>query len=1350
MQGHDLASTIPPVVGIGASAGGLAALKRFFAYTPADTDLAYVVVMHLLSEQPSALAELLQPHSAMPVRQVTDGMPLEANRVYVIPPGNNLAMIDGQLRLTPLDESRDEHASIDRFFETLVQSCAEHCVAVVLSGSGTDGSIGLNRVKEQGGLTIAQEPGEAESDSMPRSAIASGRVDLILPVQAMADHIVRFLRTRPDLAQADVSPEPAERERTHLQGILAQVQARSGHDFSDYKLSTVLRRIHRRMQLNHTEDLGVYLERLRQDDSEVRALGDELLITVTQFFRDPKTFAHIEKRVIPKLFEGKRANDSVRVWSVGCATGEEAYSLAILLLEQASRCDHPPKLEVFASDAHENSLQTAREGRYTDAIAGCVSRKRLRQFFSEENGAYRVNRIVREIVVFANHNLLKDPPFSRLDLIVCRNLLIYLKREMQQKVIELFHYALKPGGRLWLGSAESTERGGLFEVESKQDALYRRRDVPPPEPSLPVFPNTLRPTTHEATGQALGMSYGMMHQRMVERFAPPSILVDQDLRVVHISEHAGRYLHLPGGEPSANILKLVLEPLRVELQAALYRARETGTTQRTDVVALDLDGEARQIVVQVRPAQNDMLGGLILVLFDERPAGKAQEGTEASAEVPREDVSELMHARERLRAVIEQYETSQEEMKAANEELQSTNEELRSTMEELETSKEELQSMNEELKTANEENQHKVAELSQMSADLHNLIAASDIATLFLDRSLQIMWITPRASELFNIRASDRGRPLSELHRLVAYGQLEEDAQRVLEKLTPVERQIQGPSGTWFLSRVLPYRSSEEQIQGVVITLVDITEHKNAELALGRSEARLRALVEASSDVIYRISPDWAEMRYLVSPNFISDAAEPSRDWLTKYIPKDEQPKVRQAIADAIEGKRMYELEHRVLRGDGTIGWTLSRAVPILGASGEIVEWFGMAADITARKQSEEALRDLTQNLEHQVAERSAHVERQAGQLRALTSDLSRAEQRERKRLARILHDDVQQLIVGARIQIQALQLEADGEGRDATTLRIEQILDEALRTTRSLAVELSPPMLDETGLIGALKWLVPRLKGQLRLRVLLHADPAAEPADDDLRLLLFDCVRELLLNAAKHAGVDEAEVALTRSSPTEITVLVSDAGRGFEPDRLHETQRADVGLGLFGIRERLAHLGGRMVIDSAPGRGTRVRLVVPASGTEPTVDGPRSDATTSHGAGRARRRAAHCRVLIVDDHPIVREALSLQLKTAQDIEVVGQAEDGPQGIEMARSLRPDVVLMDVNLGDDIDGIEATRRILAVQPEILVIGLSIHNEPAVADAMRDAGAMAYVKKDAGAALLIEQIHACWKEGSGDD
>ncbi len=497
------------VVGIGASAGGLNALKQFFSYLPSDTGLAFVVVVHLSPEHPSHLAEVLQPHASMPVLQVTETVALQPNCIYVIPPGRNLSTIDSHLRLSEMEKQRRVRAPIDHFFRTLAKTHRERAVAIVLSGSGSDGALGIREVRQQGGLTIVQDPKEAEFDVMPQNAIATQSIDLILPVAEMPERILHFARTRPGIEIAEDEGMP-DTEAQVLQKIFAQLRARTGQDFSRYKRSTVLRRIRRRMQLHRREAISDYLALLRDSAGEARMLADEFLITVTEFFRDAETFEYLEREVVPKLFEGRTSSDQIRVWSVGCATGEEPYSLAMLLLEQAARLVDPPALQVFASDIHERSLQRAREGLYPDSIAADVRPERLARFFIQEDSSFRIRAEVREIVVFATHNLLRDPPFSHMQLIVCRNLLIYLQRDAQQDVIDLLHYALDPDGLLFLGPAESIDHSGLFHAENKPHALYRRRNVPVPQPRLPVF---------AVSGARHGMAADEPHRHRFER--PP-------------------------------------------------------------------------------------------------------------------------------------------------------------------------------------------------------------------------------------------------------------------------------------------------------------------------------------------------------------------------------------------------------------------------------------------------------------------------------------------------------------------------------------------------------------------------------------------------------------------------------------------------------------------------------------------------------------------------------------------------------------------------------------------------------------------------------------------------------------
>jgi two-component system CheB/CheR fusion protein len=608
------------LVGIGASAGGLEALKVLLPTLPGDDGLAFVIVVHLRPGQPSVMAEVLQPFSAMPVTQVTEDQEIEPNHIYVIPPGCNLSTIDSHLRLSKIQESHEGRAQIDHFLETLANTYAHRAIGVILSGTGADGSFGLKKIKEQGGLTIAQDPKEAQFDSMPQNAISTGQVDFVLPTRDISWHILRFATTQPRVEIAEPLEQTPAGDREVLQSIMSQVRARTTMDFSKYKHSTVLRRIRRRMQLNQKELLADYLEYLRGNPTEANLLADEFLITVTKFFRDAEVFDHLEKQVIPELFKGKTASDSIRVWSVGCATGDEAYSLAMLLLEQAGRVAEPPHIEIFASDLHEPSLRRAREGLFPDTIEADVSAERLRRFFVKEENSYRIRVELREQVVFASHNLLRDPPFSRIDLIVCRNLLIYLQRDLQSDVIELFHYALNPGGLLLLGPSESIDRAALFQVENKQVCLYRRRNVPAPEPRLPVFPQTFRRAApFETTGlraQPTG-SYGALHQKMVERYALPSLLVDQDFRIVHTSEHAGRYLQVPGGELSASVFRMAREELRIELRAALHAAVEHGESNRSRPILMELDGKPKQIVIHVRPSKDPELGNLQLVIFDE-------------------------------------------------------------------------------------------------------------------------------------------------------------------------------------------------------------------------------------------------------------------------------------------------------------------------------------------------------------------------------------------------------------------------------------------------------------------------------------------------------------------------------------------------------------------------------------------------------------------------------------------------------------------------------------------------------------------------------------------------------------
>ncbi len=1340
------------VVGIGASAGGLAGLKSFFAHVPQDSHLAYVVVVHLSPEHESHLPDLLQPHCPVPVRQVTETLLLEPDNIYVIPPGANLSTIDTHLRLSELEKQRRQRAPIDHFFRTLAATHDGNAIAVVLTGTGADGSLGIKEIKIKGGLTVAQDPAEAEYDGMPQSAIATGLVDLILPVEAMPERILQYVRTQPRVTVPDDGEDPGT-ERHFLQKILADVRSRTGRDFSQYKRSTIMRRIRRRMQIHRVEELDQYLDLLRAEQDEPRALADEFLITVSNFFRDREVFEQLEREVIPRLFEGKGPTDQIRVWSVGCATGEEAYSLAMLMIEDAGRRENPPQIQIFASDLHERSLKLAREGFYSGEIQTDVSPERVRRFFTQDSNGYHIRKEVRELVVFTQHNLMGDPPFSKMDLITCRNVFIYLQRDIQQKIIRLFHYAINPGGYLLLGTSETLDLSDLFSVVDKKCCLYQKRNVPSHEPNLPFFPlaRMKAPGRLEAAPPAaVPVSYGGLHQKMVERYAPPSILVNQEFNVVHLSEHAGRYLVHPGGEPTSSIFKVVREELRIELRAALHLAEKEGRAVRSRSISTLVDGAPRGIALEVRPADDREQAGFFLIIFEEHQPEQA-DAPDAPAATPslstaHELETELELTKERLQGIIEDYETGQEEMKASNEELQSINEEMRSMMEELETSKEELQSMNEELQTANQENRHKVVELSQLTADLQSLMAATDIATIFLDCELRILRFTPPIEELFNIRSSDRARPISDLTHRLGYQELGDDARRVLARLAPVEREVRDDQGRWYLTRILPYRTAENRIEGVVITFVDITRRKESEDALRASEERYRTLFHSMDEafmVLEQIDagPDQRLDFRIVEANSAFEKTTGLSDVAGRTMREvmDDVPAWIETYANVVATGESIRFQDQVASSGRWLDFFVwrtggpdSRRVGIL------------FSDVTHRKEAEEALRaseghlrELSRSLEMRVALRTTELEEKHHRLRRLAVELASTEQRERKRLAAILHDDLQQLLVASLLHVREAAESSPTESAARAMAKAERLLDQAIARAHGLTLQLRPPVLYDHGLIAAVKWLGDTLLERYGVRVSVDADEAEPVLDDDFKALLFECCRELFFNAAKHAGVHEIFVEL-HVEDDQLHLVVRDEGSGFDPQSAAKDHNG--GFGLFSIRERMIALGCTMRIETAPGKGTRIDLVMPLA--SPGAADPGAKAAESPEASfepwQEPESGHRPRVLVVDDHTIVRQGITHILTTDDRVSVVGEAADGIEAIEAVERFHPDAVLMDINM-PRMNGVEATREISRRWPGVNVIGLSVHDDEATAHSILNAGASAFTTKAGNSEYLIETI-----------
>jgi len=865
---------IVPIVGIGASAGGLNALKKFFSNTPENGGTAYIVIVHMAPDKPSLMPELLQKTTQLKVIEARDGDWIQPDHIYVNPPNREISLYQGRIQLLDMIP-KGLNLPIDFFLKSLAKERGYRSAAVILSGTGSDGTSGAKEVNAHGGLVLAQSKDSAEYDGMPGSVIKTGLVDWVLPPEEMPERLVGYFSHYQAKFKSKLIPLPdSDHQQNWLNRIFAILRVQVGHDFSGYKTTTLLRRLSRRMGLNQINNLEHYACFMKENPSEVKALFRELLIGVTHFFRDPESFEHLKHKIFPEIFRQVEAGTRFRVWVPGCSTGEEIYSLAIVLNEYLDTIAKRVNLQLFGTDIDEHAIEKAREGVFPANISADVSQERLSRFFNKEGNFFRVGRAIRDCVVFSVQDLLMDPPFSRLNLLCCRNLLIYLDRNTQKKIFPLFHYTLVPNGVLMLGASESI--GGfsnLFDIRDKKWKIYQRQEVPRALRQNVEFPSG--PDVPGPDGSSLSFSplarkndIGILTQQVVlDLYGPTALLIDKNGQILHVIGRTGKYLETTTGPPTQNVLDMAREGLRLELSAAIRKAKTDNRQVVRENICIQSDREAIRVRLHVQPLHTpEELAGRFIVLFEALVGGDHSDQSLSETKQGKESLKisalerELLNTRESHQTAVEELESSNEELKSTNEELQSSNEELQSTNEELESSKEELQSLNEELQTVNSELQTKVDELSAARDDMHNLLNSTEIATIFVDNEMCIRRYTPRATAIINLIPADIGRPLRHVVSNLAYKEMIADLEAVLEQLVTKETEVRTEEGKWYKMRIMLYCTRDNRIDGAVLTFVDIDSQKKSQETLERiqtdfmeKEERLRLIFELSDSGIFEI-----------------------------------------------------------------------------------------------------------------------------------------------------------------------------------------------------------------------------------------------------------------------------------------------------------------------------------------------------------------------------------------------------------------------------------------------------------------------------------------------------------------
>jgi two-component system CheB/CheR fusion protein len=1209
--------TLPsfPIVAVGASAGGLEAFTGLLQHLPVDTGMAFVFVQHLAPQHASMLPSLLSRKTAMPLMEVQHGMPVEPNHVYIIPPNTLMSIALGVLKLEPRPEERGAPRPIDHFLCSLAADRKSAAIGVILSGADSDGALGLQAIREEGGIAIVQSESSAKYPEMPRAALAAGIIDLVLSPEEMGGALGRIGRD-PSMIGREL-PGVSERGRgdeSQLGRIFALVRAATGVDFLGYKRGTIQRRIARRMILRRHHDLNAYRSELESNRSELLSLYEDLLISVTGFFRDPEVFEALEKEVLPRLLHERKRDSPLRVWVPGCSTGEEVYSIAMCLVESMPTSPTAVPIQIFGTDLSERGIAIARAATYPENRVARLSPERQAHFFRRVESGYQIVKPIREMCVFALQNLIVDPPFSRIDLVSCRNVLIYLGPDYQRKAIAMIHFALRPEGCLILGHSESLRHfPDLFSAVDNQHKFYIGKSAPShmstelirrgftgEQPGNPALSPSFR------QGKALELEKAA-ERLVLSEYGPAWVIVNEDLEIIHSRGDTSPYLQLPPGRATFALLKMARERIRGELRKLLTKAKSEDGLVQSAVFEERAGGEIRNIRLEVRRITDPAAqGGCFLVLFfapaNDTAAPPAQsrgtriprESKAASAEIERLK-QELTLTSQRMQSIINERDSANQDLTSANEEIQSSNEELQSINEELETSKEELQSSNEELNTLNEELQNHNRQLSRLGDDLTNLLSSTTIPILMLDDELRIRWVTATAEELLNIRSGDIGRPVRDIRMPLDIDDLEPLVRRVMETLSAEELELRDREGHWHLLRIRPYRTADNRIGGTVLALIDIDQVRRArEFAESVVESVKRPLLVLRSDMRVRMANRSFRESYSLQPAEIQNQLLFDIGGGQWNIPA-----LRNALEQLSASEEVVkdiELEQEFAgSGRRTLLINAHRVQP--DGENQIL----MAVDdITAQKREEQILIDEQERLKVSVEsgetalhESEAALLRSRNELRALSAMLLHTQGEERRRVSRELHDDLSQKMAKLQFDLERLEQHLPPNLKEVKQrLAIVRGGVETLSNdVRRIAYELHPAALDHLGLAVALRSYVREFSEREKIPVVFAPRKVPSRIPTEVGSALYRIVQESLRNVVKHAGKASVKITLTGGS-NQLSLSIRDNGIGFDA----RSAQGKGGLGLISMQERTRLIHGDFSLETLPGRGVAIKIRVPLS----------------------------------------------------------------------------------------------------------------------------------------------------------